>query len=68
MFFSEVSANVNISTSLNNNVMTIEKLRVTTDGQVTSPWKVELDYQGIRLDLGSPVGVLKRNTAGYITQ
>lgn len=48
--------------------MTIEKLRVTTDGQVTSPWKVELDYQGIRLDLGSPVGVLKRNTAGYITQ
>ncbi len=68
MLFSEVSANVNISTSLNNNVMTIEKLRVTTDGQVNSPWKVELGTNGIRLDLGTPVGVLKRNTNWYITQ
>ncbi len=43
MMFSQVSANVNITTSLNNSVMTIEKIRVTTDGQTNSERKVELD-------------------------
>lgn len=37
MMFSQVSANVNISTSLSNSVMTIEKLIVTPNGQTSSP-------------------------------
>ena len=32
MFFGDVSANTSIATSLNNSVMTIERLRVTNNG------------------------------------
>jgi Chaperone of endosialidase len=58
-----------ITTNIQNNVMTIDQLRVTTDWLPNSPVKVELNSTGIRLDPAvAASGVLKRDTNGYIIQ
>lgn len=68
MFFGDVSANTNIATSLNNSVMTIERLRVTNNGLPSGTRVVELDTNGVKLNLGSSTWVLRRGAWDYITQ
>lgn len=68
MFFGDVSANTSIATSLNNSVMTIERLRVTNNGLPSWTWVVELDTNGVKINLGTATWVLKRGAWDYITQ
>ena len=68
MFFGNVSANTSITTTLNNSVMTIEKLRVTSNGLPSWTWVVELDTNGLKINLGASTWVLKRWVWDYITQ
>lgn len=68
MFFGDVSANTNITTTLNNSVMTIEKLRVTNNGLPSWSWVVELDTNGVKINLGASTWVLRRGAGDYITQ
>ncbi len=48
--------------------MTIQKLRVTNNGLPWGTSVVELDTNGVKLNIGAPTGVLKRNGAWYIIQ
>lgn len=68
MFRNQVSANTNISTSLSNNVMTIETLLVTNNGLPSGSRVVRLWSAWLQINLGAPSGVLKMNWSNYITQ
>ncbi len=58
-----------ITTNIQNNVMTIDALRVTSNGLPNWQIKVELNSGGIILDPTTPPSwVLKRDAAGYIVQ
>ncbi len=48
--------------------MTIQKLRVTNNGLPSGASVVELDTNGVKLNIGAPTGVLKRNGSWYIIQ
>lgn len=61
------NANNIISTSLNNSVMTVEKLRITSNGLPSGTRKVELDNNGVRLNLAG-TWVLKRGMNDYVTE
>lgn len=68
MLRQQVSANTSISTSLNNNVMTIENLVVTSNGTPTWTWRVRLGAGWVQINLWSPSWVLKVDSNNYVVQ
>jgi len=65
-------ADLSIGSNFTNAVQTIQSLRITADGTAGSSDKVRLDSGGVYIDSGAlggvPNGVLKTNSAGYVTR